>query len=737
MSDRWCAGLFVISVFALCGVNAQDMLYPNEFPLGDVTLLDGPFKNAMDLNTSFLLKYTVDRLLFSYRKEAGVSTAGARDYENWDGLNGHIGGHYLSALAMQYAATGDAQCKQRMDYMVTELKKCQDANGSDADFVGYVSGIPNGKALWRSYKTGNFTSYSDAWVPWYNIHKTYAGFRDAWVYGGNETAKTMFIKLCDWGLKINSGLSDAQLQSMFSVGIKEQGGINELYADAYNLTNDKKYLDFAKKFSHKWLLDPMASGNDMLNNSHANAQAAKVVGFQRIGEVANDDYYHRAADFFWKTVTTNRSIVIGGNSEDEYFKAANDWIRYINERNGVETCNTYNMLKISEGLFRQNPDAKYADFYERALFNHILSTQHPTHGGYVYFTPTHPRHYRVYAAPDVAMWCCVGSGMENHTKYGEFIYMHTNDSLFVNLFIASELNWKEKGIKIKQETAFPEEEWTVLTVSVTMPTAFKLYIRHPSWVPRGNMVAIVGSDTLGLLSQPSSYIEVNRTWNNGDVVFVPLPMQFSFEPLKNVSGWVAIERGPIVLGVKTGTSDMPGLIANASRFGHSPGGTLYDPSSAPKLKIDRGTFPTQFTPVAGKKMTYKAPGIFQNSADANLEFEPFFRIHDARYMMYWNATITGTPTDVERELNAPVSPGIRRCKGGVKCIFTASDPSRHVLLYTLSGKRVADIPASSPTVTLNFLKQGIRMKNGMYTVRVVSGKNKVSKVLTMVYIGNH
>ncbi|MBN2036145.1 MAG: glycoside hydrolase family 127 protein [Chitinispirillaceae bacterium] len=734
MIKRCFAVSLCISVFTWCTVLAQEKLYSNEFPLGDVTLLEGPFKHAQDLNITHLLRYTVGRLLASYRIEAGLSTQGFRDYENWDGLNGHIGGHYVSALAMLYAATGNAECKTRMDFMVEELKKCQDENGKDADFVGYVSGIPNGKALWRSYKTGNFSSYSSAWVPWYNIHKMYAGLRDAWVYGGNETAKTMFITLCDWGIAINSGLSDAQLQTVFGYGIKEQGGINEMYADAYYLTKDRKYLDFAKRFSHKWLLDPMASGTDMLDNNHANAQVAKVVGFQRIGEVANDDYYHRAADFFWKTVTTNRSIAIGGNSEDEYFKSSNAWMEYINDRNGVETCNSYNMLKLTEGLFRQNPDAKYADFYELALFNHVLSTQHPTHGGYVYFTPTHPRHYRVYSAPDVAMWCCVGSGMENHCKYGQFIFTHANDSLFVNLFIASELDWRAKGVTIRQETEFPDEERTVLTISATASTAFKLFIRHPSWALRGEMKVIVGGDTLGLQSQPTSYIEVNRTWTSGDAVTVLLPMHVAFERLQNVPAWVSLKRGPVVLGAKTSTStaDMPGLIAGDARFGHSPSGTLMEPTTAPKLRLNTYNLDSYFQPVAGKPFTYTAPSIFQNSADAGLVLEPFFRIHDARYMMYWNATIYTDTRDM-RQQKAPVGPGIRQTKGALHVTFTAADPSRHLFLYTLAGKRMVDLPAPSQTFSLDYSKHGIRVKNGMYAVQVVSKENHFSKA---VYITN-
>jgi hypothetical protein len=710
---------------------AQDKLYSNEFPLGDVTLLDGPFKKARDLNTTFLLKYTVDRLLVSYRKDAGLSTNGASDYPNWDGLNGHMGGHYLSALAMNYAATGDAQCKQRMDNMVTELKKCQDANGNNADFVGYVSGVPNGKTIFRSIKGGNVGAIGDGWVPIYNIHKTYAGLRDAYVYGGNETAKTVFLKLCDWGISCWGGLSDNQMQQLLGT---EHGSINEMYDDAYVISNDNKYLTFGKRLNHQTMVNAWAGSNDNLSGTHANTQAAKVVGFQRYGEVAKDNTCFNAANFFWTTVSTKRSIVLGGNSEDEFFRSAGDCTRYLNERNGIETCNSYNMLKLTEGLFRQKPDAKYTDFYERCLYNHILSTQNPTHGGYVYFTPTHPRHYRVYAAPDVAMWCCAGTGMENHTKYGQYIYTHTaaNDSLFVNLFIASQLDWKAKGVTIKQETLFPDEEQTKLTVSVATPTAFKMYIRHPYWAVKGEMKVIIGNETFGEQSAPTSYVEINRTWNNGDVVTVLLPMHFSYEQLINVSGWYALKRGPVVLGAKTSTStsDMPGLIANADRFGHSPGGTLMDPNSAPKLKLNTYNLDSYFEPVSGKPFTYNAPGIFQNSADANLVLEPFFRIHNARYMLYWNTTIyTGTKEERRHEILA--HPGIYRSKGAITFSFSTVDPSRQVFLYALSGKTIAHIPAASRMVTLNYRTQGIALKNGMYTVRIVAKGKQVSTLYYM------
>ncbi|MBN1127970.1 MAG: glycoside hydrolase family 127 protein [Chitinispirillaceae bacterium] len=730
MIKRCVAVSLLISVFAWCGVMAQDKLYSNEFPLGDVTLLDGPFKKAMDLNTAHLLKYTLGKLLFAYRKDAGLSTAGFSDYQSWDGLNGHVAGHYVSAVAMQYAATGDAKCKERMDSMVTELKKCQDANGNVANFTGYVSGIPNGKSIWNRVKGGDVGAVWDAgtWVPWYNIHKTYAGLRDAWLYGNNETAKTMFLKLCDWGINLCSGLSDAQIQQMLG---NEHGGINEMYADAYQMTNDAKYLTFSKRMSHNDILNAMSASNDNLDGKHANTQCAKVVGFQRTGEVGKDTKFNSAADFFWSTVSTNRSIVIGANSEDEIFRSKAQCMEYLTDRNGVETCNSYNMLKLTEGLFRMKPNAKYMDFYERNLYNHILSTQDPKTGGYVYFTPTHPRHWRNYSAPDVCMWCCVGSGMENHTKYGQYIYTHTaaNDSLFVNLFIASQLNWKAKGVTIKQETRFPDEEQTTLTVSVAAPTAFKMYIRHPHWAKTGEMVVTVGGQSYGAQSQPTSYIEINRTWNDGDIVTVSLPMHFAYEQLINVANWYALKRGPIILAAKTdsSTASMPGMIGTAERYCHSPGGTLMDYNTAPKLTLNTYNLDSYFKPTA-EPFVYKAPGIFQNKADTNLLLRPFFRLHRARYMMYWNATTYTSISDAAQQKEG-YGLGFSQIKGAKKFSFATADPSRRIILYTLAGKRIADIPASSRIVTMDYAKLGFTMKTGIYTVRIHSREKQVSKTV--------
>jgi uncharacterized protein len=619
-------------VLSFNSIHAQDKLYKNTFPSGDVKLLNSPFKHARDLNVQVLLKYDVDRLLAPYRKEAGLR-AKASCYPNWEGLDGHIGGHYLSALAMNYAATGNTECKKRMEYMISELKICQDSNAvNNPDWgAGYIGGMPNSKAIWSKLKHGDFSVYLSSWAPWYNLHKMYAGLRDAWLYGGSEDAKKMFLEFCDWGINLTSGLSDDQMQTMLGV---EHGGMDEMFADAFQITVDEKYVITAKRFSHRMVLDAMAKGQDNLDNKHANTQIPKVSGFQRIAELTQDEEYAKAGSFFWETVTKNRSLAFGGNSRKEHFPSVNACSDFVNDVEGPESCNSYNMLKLTEDLFRTHPLAKYIDYYERTLYNHILSTQHPVHGGYVYFTPARPRHYRVYSSPNESMWCCVGTGMENHSKYNQVIYTHQNDSLFVNLFIASELNWKAKGMKIKQETNFPYEEQTKLTI-LEGSSQFKLMIRYPSWVTEGALKIFVDGETVSYVSHPASYIAVDRTWKKGDIIQVVLPMHNTVEQLPHVPAYGAFMHGPILLGAKTGTENLAGLIAHDGRWEHIADGKKLPIDKAPIILEDSlSKITDELVPVKDAPLAFRIPKLAMLNP-LNVLLEPFFQIHDARYMMYW------------------------------------------------------------------------------------------------------
>jgi DUF1680 family protein len=598
-----------------------------EFGLDQVKLLDGPFKHAQDVNLEVLLKYDVDRLLAGYRKEAGLE-AKAKSFSNWEGLDGHIGGHYLSAMAMYAAVTGNTECKRRMDYIVSELAACQAANGD-----GYVGAILQSKEVWRQVKAGDSKVLTQRWVPWYNMHKTFAGLRDAWIYGHNAQAKEVLIKLSDWCDNLLADYTDEQMETMMN---QEHGGMNEVLADVSVITGDKKYLKLACRFCHHQLLDPMSQGKDTLDNKHANTQVPKVIGFERIAELGGEKKYGDAARFFWETVVNNRTLAFGGNSHREHFPSAGACKDWLAAREGPETCNTYNMLKLTEDLYRVNPQASYADFYERALVNHILSSVHPEHGGYVYFTPVRPRHYRVYSAPNEAMWCCVGSGMENPGKYGQFIYSHQDDLLYVNLFIASELNWKEKNIRLRQETLFPDESKTALTVLTDKPVQFTLKVRHPAWVPAGQLSFKLADKIWTADSKPSSYVEINRLWKNGDRLEVTLPMHITTEAMPNVPDYVAILYGPIVLAAKTGTEDLKGLIADDQRWSHIASGELLGLDGAPMLVGAPSSIPAKITPVTGpKSLQFKIEDSIKPDTFKNLILEPFYRVHDARYMMYW------------------------------------------------------------------------------------------------------
>jgi DUF1680 family protein len=596
------------------------------FPLEQVQLLDGPFKHAQQLNLKCLLEYDVDRLLATYRKEAGLELKGQL-YPNWSGLDGHVTGHYLSALAIYTAATGNEECRRRMNYMLDELSLCQEKHGN-----GYVGGVPNGDGIWQSLAQGDMRPLQRAWVPWYNLDKTFVGLRDAWLIGHNEKAKVILIKFADWCYNEVKDLSDDQMQRMLD---QEHGGMNDALADVSSITGDKKYLELAKRFSHRQLLDPMSEHRDTLDNKHANTQVPKAVGFERIAQLSGDEKYANAAQFFWETVVNNRTLVFGGNSRREQFPPASAYTQFIEERQGPESCNTYNMLKLTKRLFEADPMASYADYYEQALYNHILSTQHPEHGGYVYFTPARPQHYRVYSAPNQAMWCCVGTGMENHGKYGEFIYSHDKDALFVNLFIASELNWKEKGVTIRQETKFPDESKTVLTITSDEPVEFTLKIRYPSWVPAGQLKFTLGDKTWTSESKPSSYAAITRSWKKGDRLEVSLPMQITIEAMPNVPEYVAFLYGPIVLGAKTGTEDLQGLIADDGRWSHIANGPLLPLDTAPILVGKISDIAQKVKPIEGESLHFNADSLIKPDKFSNLVLEPFFRIHDARYMMYW------------------------------------------------------------------------------------------------------
>jgi hypothetical protein len=636
----WSAAVLSALVAGAYAAGPAPVVTPNTpakiFRLDAVRLLDGgPFPAAVKANREYLLALDPDRLLAPFRREAGLP-AKAKPYGNWEsiGLDGHTAGHYLSALADMIAAgadTPDGQLRHRLDHMIDELQVCQAAFGD-----GYVGGVPGSRALWTAVAGGDIGALTKKWVPWYNLHKTFAGLRDAYLQADNAKARDVLVHLGDWCVGLTSRLSDEQMQRMLD---QEHGGMDEVMADLYAITGDRKYLVTAERFIHHAVIDPLIAQEDRLTGKHANTQIPKIAGLERIATLTGDQADDTGARFFWQTVTGKRSVAFGGNSVSEHFNDPANYHGMLVSREGPETCNTYNMLRLTEQLFASKPDAAYADYYERALFNHLLASINPAHPGYVYFTPIRPDHYRVYSAPGEAFWCCVGTGMENPGKYGEFIYARARDGVYVNLFIASELTAADLGLTLRQETAFPDEEGTRLTLKLAQPATFTLYLRYPAWVAPGAFTVRVNGQPVAVAAAPSSYVPVRREWHDGDRVEIGLPMRTTVEGLPDGSNWYAILHGPIVLAHPAGTWELTGLRADDSRMGQVAAGPAEPLDKAPVLLAEAKAIPAAVVadPAAGP-LHFRLKDFVEPPVAGGLELIPFFRLHDARYQMYWELT---------------------------------------------------------------------------------------------------
>ena len=619
---------------------AQNRQQVSYFPLQDVKLLNSPFLQAQQTDLHYILSMNPDRLLAPFLREAGL-TPKAPSYTNWEntGLDGHIGGHYLSALSM-YAAPGDTAVYNRLNYMLNELHRAQQAVGT-----GFIGGTPNSLQLWKDIKAGNIRAggfdLNGKWVPLYNIHKTYAGLRDAYLYAGSDLARQMLVDFTDWMIDITSDLSDEQIQDMLR---SEHGGLNETFADVAEITGDKKYLELARRFSHKFILDPLIKEEDKLTGMHANTQIPKVIGYKRIAELSQDDKnwnhaaeWDHAARFFWNTVVNHRSVCIGGNSVREHFHPSDNFTSMLNDVQGPETCNTYNMLRLTKMLYQDSPETNFADYYERALYNHILASQEPEKGGFVYFTPMRPGHYRVYSQPETSMWCCVGSGLENHTKYGEFIYAHQKDTLYVNLFIPSQLTWKEKGVTLTQETRFPDDGKVTLRIDKAPKKGITLKIRQPQWTGHSKEynVKINGKNEASIVEENSNYLTLHRKWKKGDVITFNLPMKVSLEQIPDKKDYYAFLYGPIVLAASTGTGHLDGLYADDSRGGHIAHGKQIPLQEVPMLIGNPESIRNSLHKKDDNQLIFTFDGNVYPAQNKTLELIPFFRLHNARYAIYF------------------------------------------------------------------------------------------------------
>lgn len=620
-------GMASLLGMATLSATAQIPQKVESFHINQVRLTGSAFKHAEEMDIQYLMAINPDRLLAPYLKEAGL-TPKAENYTNWEntGLDGHIGGHYVSALSYMYAATGNEEIKRRLDYMISELKRCQDEDG-------YLSGVPNGRQTWKEIKEGNIRAsgfgLNDRWVPLYNIHKIYAGLRDAYLQAGSKDAKEMLIKLTDWMIRLVEGLSDEQMQDMLR---SEHGGLNETFADVAAITGDERYLKLAHKFSHQHVLQPLLKGEDRLTGMHANTQIPKVIGYKRMADLEGNTDWSEAARYFWETVVDRRSISIGGNSVREHFHPDTDFSSMLTSEQGPETCNTYNMLRLTKMLYQTSGNTHYMDFYERAMYNHILSTINPIQGGFVYFTPMRSGHYRVYSQPQTSFWCCVGSGMENHARYGEMIYAHKDANLYVNLFIPSTLQWE--GTTIEQQTGFPEEEATTLIITPKKSKQeFALNIRVPEWLKADEMTISVNGEKQPV-SVKEGYATISRTWKKGDKVNVGLPMHLHVMGLPDGSANYSIMYGPIVLGASLGKQDQDGMYADDSRGGHIANGPRLPLQNMPVIVGEKDDIISNIHKVNGQPLTFKLGSVYPTNYEG-MTLRPFYTLHECRYMVYW------------------------------------------------------------------------------------------------------
>ena len=513
------------------------------FPLSATRLGDGPFKEAFDVNRTYLLEtLDPDRLLAEFRTVAGLPPKGRR-YGGWEAcaITGHGLGHYLSGLSALVAVSDDPKAKARVDYIVDELALCQAKNGN-----GYVMTIPQDR-VWNRIKKGEVKAGGfdilGWWVPNYTLHKVFAGLRDAYRYAGNTKALEVERKLGDWYLDVVGGLDARQLQTLLG---SEWGGLNETFVQLYEDTGDRRYLDAAwDKFCHHRVFDGLLQGRDNLDGMHANTQAPKIVGLAALYQETKKPEYRTAVETFWDAVAETRAFATGGHSDHEHFYPVRDTVRKLGPQNG-ETCNVNNMIRLTGRIFAWDPTARRMDFVERGLINHLLANIGRKPGEFGYFISQCPVAEKVFSTPENAWWCCVCTGLENPQHYAEHAYYRSGDTLWVNLYHATTLNWAEKGLTLASTTRFPEEETVRYTVSAKKPVKLTFRFRHPAWCAKP-VLKVNGAD-VATDSEPSSYFDVTRTWKTGDRIELVLPMTDRSEPLRHSDGrYAAFFHGPVLM----------------------------------------------------------------------------------------------------------------------------------------------------------------------------------------------
>ena len=612
-------------------------------PLDRIRLTGGPHADALETDLRYALALDADRLLAPFRAEAGLDARTQR-YGNWEdsGLDGHIAGHYLSASAFLVALTGDAEVRGRLEAMVSELGACQEANGG-----GYVGGVPGGQALFEALGDPDRTGEQDPvaalgssahWVPWYNLHKTFQGLIDAHGVAGIPEALAIVERLADWWVRIAERLDDDRFERILDT---EYGGMNDAFAQLAALTGRDAYALQAQRFAHRRILDPLLRGEDALTGLHANTQIPKAVGWASTAAATGDDALLAAADTFWRTVVEHRTVAIGGNSVREHFHDAHDFTPMIDDREGPEFCNTYNMLKLTRGLAERGLRPEHLDFAERAIVNHVLASQHPDRGGFVYFTSMRPRHYRVYSQAQLGFWCCVGTGLEAQARSAaEWVFGIEGDALAVNLFLPAEAEVPEFGARIRVEADLPASGEVAVSFAMAEPRRFPLRIRIPGWAGRVEEQRVNGSPVDA--SAADGAVRIERVWADGDRVTFRLPLEPRAERLPDGSGWQAHLLGPSVLAARAGSAHLDGLDADDSRMGHIAHGPLLPFADLPIVPAG----------AAGLQRTAEGRILLQPEAPGEpVGLEPFAGIHDSRYTVYWPVA-DGDPAARRRELEA-------------------------------------------------------------------------------------
>lgn len=565
------------------------------FDLTQVSLTDSRWMDNQNRTLNYLLSVDPDRLLYVFRKNHGVDTKGAQTNGGWDApdfpFRSHVQGHFLSAWTQCYASAGVKECGDRATYFVQELAKCQ-ANNAKAGFnKGYLSGFPEtdiSKVEDRTLNNGN--------VPYYAIHKTLAGLLDVYRRMGDQTAKDTMLSLASWVDTRTSKLSYNQMQSMLQT---EFGGMNEVLADIAFYTKDTKWLKVAQRFDHAVIFDPLQQNTDKLSGLHANTQLPKWIGALREYKVGGDKKYLDIGRNAWNIVVNKHTYAIGGNSQAEHFRAPDAIAGYLTD-DTCEACNSYNMLKLTRELWALNPtDASYFDFYEKALLNHLLGQQDPSsdHGHVTYFTPLKAGGRRgvgpawgggTWSTDYNSFWCCQGTGVETNTKLMDSIYFHTSDTLYVNLFTPSKLNWSQKKVSITQTTDFPESDTS--TFKITGDTSeWTLAVRIPSWASKASIK--INGQASNLAIESGKYATIKRQWKSGDTVTVQLPMSLHTVAANDDQTLGAIAFGPVILAGNYGQSTLNGnpTIDLASIKRKSNAGLTFEATSGGKT-VELGPF---------------------------------------------------------------------------------------------------------------------------------------------------